>query len=67
MEGTHDWAGAAYDKVAKLDAENKRLREALIECRRLAEGSKDDFMNNQYKWLDSIYAEANRALSSEDK
>jgi len=38
------------------------LVEALRECRRLAEGSKDDFMNRQYRWLDSIYDVANDAL-----
>jgi hypothetical protein len=40
------------------------LEEALRECRRLADESKNDFESNQHKWLASIYTAANAVLLS---
>jgi hypothetical protein len=55
-------AEAIADHIAY---ELQRLRAALIECRRLADESKDDHESSQHKWLASIYSEANSAIAGE--
>ena len=67
----HEWHKQDREEVAtwRVEVANLQSRldaalEALRECHRLADESKDDFEEKQNEWLAAVYAVANEALQA---
>lgn len=52
----------AANRLIETEGKLNGAVEALRECQRLADSSKEDFEGTQYKWLDNIYKVASEAL-----